>query len=313
MLCLYCRQPISPFRSLWDTRFCSNEHRDQVLARSARFLRESEDLGGEDPWQEERQRGVGQRTSALVFITLLAIVGIGAFFSKSTDPIGSPDNRLTSQPTSGSTIGRLIGRREPLSLGEAALAGSAGMWKDLTGGSAWAQEGSYVRPGRLRVWAHSESLANYDFEFVGQIDRKSLDWAFRATDSQNYYASKVAILGPDTTALVRYVVLNGTVQDRTELPLPMKLTENRDYSFRLTAEGSRFLTFIDGHVVSSWSDSRISHGGIGFFSEDGEKSLLKWAALTERDSLTGRVLSHFSILFLPPGATVGASPAVLGG
>jgi hypothetical protein len=272
-----------------------------VLARSARFLREAEDLGCDDPWQEEQKRGMAQRTSALVFVTLLALVGAAFFFSNSGRPIGNAENHVASKQTGGfgSTISRFIGRTDALSLGDGVKSEGFGSWKDYSGGSIWAQEGSYIRPGRLRIWARSESLANYDFEFVGQIDRKSLDWAFRASDSRNYYATKIAILSPDTSELVRYAVLDGVVLDRTELPLPIKLAANKDYQFRMTAEGARFLTFIDGHVVSSWSDSRISRGGIGFFSEDGEKSLLKWAALTERDSLAGRVLSHFSILLFP--------------
>lgn len=313
MLCLYCRQPISPVRCLWDTRFCSSDHRDQVLARSARFLREAEDLGCDDPWQEERKRATGQRTSALVFVVLIAIVGTGVFVSKTGGP-ASPDNRLNSAPELGlrSTLGRWIGRSEPLSLAASVHTRDLGNWSDFSGGSDWSMEGSYVRPGRLRVWSRSESLTNYEFEFVGQIDQKSLDWAFRAADAKNYYATKIAIVGPETSELVRYVVLNGKAQERVELPLPMKLAAKTDYLFRLTAQGSRFRTFIDGHVVSSWSDQRISRGGIGFFSEDGEKSLLRWAELTERDSLAGRVLSHFSILLFPPSFVPPANPAVLG-
>jgi hypothetical protein len=289
-----------------------------VLARSARLLREAEDLGGDDPWQEERRRGASQRTSVLVFVTLLTIVSFGVFVGNPADPAYSSDNRLDGRPAPiGSTIGRLIGRRERLSLGDGLESGGLGMWRDLNNGSAWTPEGAYVRPGRLRIWSPSESMANYDFEFVGQIDRKSLDWAFRAVDSKNYYASKVAILTPETTAIVRYVVLNGVVSDRTELPLPLNLLANRDYHFRMTAQGSRFRTFIDGRIVSSWNDARISRGGIGFFSEDGERSLLKWAALTERDSLAGRVLCHFSALLFPAPPLVEAShleanPAMLG-
>ena len=154
MLCLYCRQPISPIRRLWDTRFCSSGHRDQVLARSARFLREAEDLGCDDPWQEERKRATGQRTSALVFVVLLAIVGTGVFVENSGGP-ASPDNRLATKPKLefGNSLRGLLGGGERLSLGDGVQA-----WRDFTGGSEWAKEGSYVRPGRLRIWAKSETL-----------------------------------------------------------------------------------------------------------------------------------------------------------
>jgi len=51
--------------------------------------------------------------------------------------------------------------------------------------------------------------------------------------------------------------------------------------------------------VSSWTDSRLSRGGVGFFSEDGEASLLKWVSVSERDSLLGRLVSHFSLITFP--------------
>lgn len=312
MLCLYCRQPISPVRRLWDTRFCSSEHRDQVLARSARFLREAEDLGSDDPWLEERRRGAGQRTSAVVFVMLVAIVGMGFFISSAPPPTTYREQPMTPKENAGvgNTLRTLLGRTEPLTFGDGLH--TAGIWRDLTHGSDWAQEGSYVRPGRLRIWERSESLANYELAFVGQIDRKSVDWAFRVSDSQNYYATKLAILNGETSELVRYVVLDGKVLDRTELPIPVKLAANTDYMIRLSAQGSRFLTSIDGRVVSSWNDPRISRGGVGFFSEDGEKSLLKWAALSEQDSLVGKVLSHFSILVFPQPPVAATNRAVLG-
>ena len=43
----------------------------------------------------------------------------------------------------------------------------------------------------LRLWSRSTLLKNYQMEFQGQIEKKSLSWAFRASDSANYYAAKI--------------------------------------------------------------------------------------------------------------------------
>ena len=57
---------------------------------------------------------------------------------------------------------------------------------------------SLIAPGSLRIWDRSTKLQNYQMEFQGQIEKRSLSWAFRATNAANYYAAKIVItkLGP---------------------------------------------------------------------------------------------------------------------
>ena len=65
---------------------------------------------------------------------------------------------------------------------------------------------------------------------------------------------------------------------------------------RVSVRGGRFLTWVNGQLVSSWTDARLTTGGIGFFAESGESSAIRWVSVTERDSMLGRFLSYFSIL-----------------
>ncbi len=46
MGCLYCRKNISPLRKLKDPHFCCDDHRKKSAKKSARALREVEDLYG---------------------------------------------------------------------------------------------------------------------------------------------------------------------------------------------------------------------------------------------------------------------------
>ena len=142
-------------------------------------------------------------------------------------------------------------------------------------------------------------------EFLGQIDHKSMDWAFRAADVHNFYATKLVIAHPGqlpNAGLVRFVVLDGRERDRVELPLPLTLESGVDYRVRVSVRGNRFLTSVNGQLISSWMDTRISRGGVGFFSEDGESSVVKWVSLSERDSFLARIASHFSLITFPTAA-----------
>lgn len=226
----------------------------------------------------------------------------------------------TSPPTSGSSswvdrmgdsIGRTLRNRTSATLhedfhsgfSEWVAAGSRAASKlSEAGGSDWTFTAEGLKPGRLRIWKRSATLANYEFDFVGQIDRKSMAWAYRALDSDNYYGTKLTILragsGPNTS-LTRYVRLNGRDFDRVHLPLPLTLKPGEPYRVRMNVKEDRFVTFVNGQVISSWSDRRLRRGGVGFFSDDGESATVKWISLAERDSLLGQVVAYFSLIRLP--------------
>jgi hypothetical protein len=140
-------------------------------------------------------------------------------------------------------------------------------------------------------------------EFVGHVEKRSMNWAFRAADFKNYYATKLTVASRSNAlanaGLVRYAVIDGKERDRVEVPLPITLNRDTDYRVRVSIRGARFLTSIDGQLVSSWSDNRISRGGVGLFADIGESAAFKWLSVTERDSFWGRLASHFSIIVFP--------------
>ena len=112
---------------------------------------------------------------------------------------------------------------------------------------------SVVAPGSLRLWSRSTLLKNYQMEFQGQIEKKSLSWAFRASDSANYYAAKIQITRPGplpNADLVRYVMLKGHEIDRVQLPLPDARARG-DYRVRVTVQDDRFVTYLNGQVISA--------------------------------------------------------------
>ncbi|HYL77244.1 MAG TPA: hypothetical protein VEU96_23725 [Bryobacteraceae bacterium] len=320
MGCLYCRKKIGLLRRLRDSQFCCADHRRKLTSGSARALREAEDLYGFDEFQGTSWRALtqpkseekGERRaghSATVFASLAVVFLLLAL---SQLPMGSPSAKSVSplpdgDPRSGKsgfaqTLSNLIQSKTSSTLREDFKSGF-GNWEGLkSAGSEWTTDAGQVRPTSLRLWKPSTPLANYEMEFMGQIERKGMDWAFRASDLRNYYATKLIITKPGplpNAGLVRFVVLDGRERERVELPLPLTLERGVDYRVRVSVRGSRFLTSVNGQLVSSWTDSRLSRGGVGFFSEDGESALVKWVSVSDRDSFLGRIVSHFSIITFP--------------
>ena len=254
------------------------------------------------------QGGIGGTifVGAIVSVLVLAVAQLPmnsvAPKAISTLPNASPHPGTSAV---GQFIGNLIQRKSSETLRDDFHAGLSA-WEGLRSlHSDWNVGAGAVRPTSLRLWTPSTSLSNYEFEFLGQIDRKSMDWAFRAADLHNYYATKLVIARPGAlpnAGLVRFVILDGRERERVELPLPLTLERGVDYKVRVSVRGNRFLTSVNGQLISSWIDSRISRGGVGFFSEQGESSTLKWVSVSERDSFLGRMASHFSLITFPAAA-----------
>ncbi len=161
-----------------------------------------------------------------------------------------------------------------------------------------------VKPGSLRLWTRSLPLQNYQMEFQAQIEKHSLNWAFRATDQNNYYASKLLISkpGPQANAsLLHYVVQNGQELERTTSPLFLTLEKGVNYRVRVSVEDDHFLTFLNGQRIGDWTDHRLHRGGVGFIADEEDPQQVAWIDVSERDSFLGRVLAHFS-LFVVPGS-----------
>jgi hypothetical protein len=317
MGCLYCRKNISPLRKVKDPHFCCDEHRKKSAKKSARALREAEDLHGfnavttpkpED--KPERRAGFGATLllggAVAVLFLALSQISSNSPAARAISPL--PNNPHNNGAGVGQTIANLIQTQTSGTLREDFRSGFSN-WDGLKSiGSDWTLQAGQVRPASLRLWKPSTSLANYELEFLGKIDRKSMDWAFRAADLHNYYATKLVITHPGplpNAGLVRFTVLDGRERERVELPLPLTLESGVDYRVRVSVRGNRFLTSVNGQLISSWMDSRISRGGVGFFSEDGESSMLKWVSVSERDSFLARIASHFSLITFPTVALAG--------
>lgn len=323
--CLYCRKKIGPFRRIWDAQFCSSDHRRKLTSGSARALRDAEDLYGAEEiltptWssitqlkrdeKEERKGSLGPTLGVALAVVLLMFAV--AQMPQSAPPpkavSSAPKNKASNDSSGGifHALGNLVQSTTSNNLRDDFHAG-LGNWEGRF--SDWTAERGEVRPGSLRIYKPSASLSNYQMDFMGQIERKSMDWAFRAADTKNYYATKLVITHPGplpNAGLVRFIVLDGRERERVELPLPLTLDRGVDYHVQVTVQGKRFLTSVNGQLVSSWTDDRISRGGVGFFADNGESAVVKWVAVSERDSFLSKIASHFSLITFPAAAIPGA-------
>jgi hypothetical protein len=176
------------------------------------------------------------------------------------------------------------------------------------GPSGWSRDWSYdpagfLRPGTVGFLQKSMNLKDYRMEFMGQIERKSLGWAFRAKDENNYYVAKLSIARPGPLPLVDLVhfpVTNGREGPKVSVALPFAVQNDTLYQVEMSIRGDQFRASVNGHVVDSWTDGQLRAGGVGFVSGKGEAARVRWIRVSDHDDVIGRVCSFLSARYSQP-------------
>jgi hypothetical protein len=215
-------------------------------------------------------------------------------------PAAAAAAALRRQPTG--TVARLrhaVAERAAVSWSDSFRSGM-GAWG--AGAKSWApgwtpSADGYVQPGSLAVFRPTLNYTDYTLEFFGQIERQSIDWVVRARDDKNYYAMKVAVVRAGmrpTVALAHYSVVNGRKAGYMETPLDIMVHNSRPMQVLVDVQGNHFTASVDGQQVGSWTDSAPATGGVGFFSETGEKARLYWMRVSRNQDFLGRLCAYIA-------------------
>jgi len=162
----------------------------------------------------------------------------------------------------------------------------------------------YVTPGTLALFGPTKTFTDYRLEFFGQIENKGMGVTIRSKDEKNYHAMKLNVIQAGlrpVIALVHYNVVDGKPGHKLQTPLNVMMHSHRPFQVAVNVRGNHFTTSIDGEEVDSYSDDTPSTGGVGFFSETGEKARLYWVKVSKNDDWLGHICAFLS--------GVNASPA----
>jgi hypothetical protein len=209
---------------------------------------------------------------------------------------------LSPQKASGGFVSRVrqaLASRATLELANDFHSGKS-FWDGTKAGwgGGWQRHpDGFVRPGALALFSPTLHLTDYRMEFMAQIESKSVGWVFRAHDVGNYYAMKLHVLEPGlrpVMSVVRYPVVNGKRGRRVEIPLPVMMHNNTPYRVAVEVRGNQFVASVEGETVDTWTDDALKTGGVGFFSDTGERARLYWMKVTNNDDLLGHLCAYLA-------------------
>jgi hypothetical protein len=155
----------------------------------------------------------------------------------------------------------------------------------------------YVHTGALALFNPTRTFTDYRLEFFGQIENQGIGWTVRAKDEKNFHAMKFTVIEAGLRpiiAMVHYNVIDGKAGRRLQIPLNVMVHNRQPIQVAVNVKGSRFVTSIDGEEVDSFSDDSLPAGGVGFFTEAGEKARLYWVKVSKNDDWLGHVCAFLS-------------------
>ncbi len=231
-----------------------------------------------------------------------------AHFSQFRAPVAASERNVTAQ----AEVRRASDGNGPLAIFRRAIADRAaaevtdtfasGMVAWGAGTKTWApgwqhSPDGYVRTGDIALFRPSLRYTDYHMEFYGQIEQKSMGWVVRAKDKKNYYAMKFTVIEPGLRPIIaiqHYQVANGKRGQVIQTPLSVMVHNNQPYHVAVEVRGNHFAAALEGEPVDSWTDDTLAQGGIGFFSDPGERARLYWMKVSRNQDWLGRFCAYLS-------------------
>jgi hypothetical protein len=240
--------------------------------------------------------------SELKIMTVLLPILLAVAVSPSTPsvkiPGGAADNVQKMMSERWVTLNKNIVSRAAVAYTDDFRSGLDGWESRSNLTTRWSYDATgFVQPGPLAVFRPTVDLTDYRLEFLGEIDKKGMGCAFRATNLDNYYAVKFIVVRPGPLPevhVVRYAVIGGKEGPHVEKPLPFVTRADMLYRIRVDVQGSDFAIRAQDQIVDFWSDDRIPRGGVGLFCAHGEKARVRWLEVSHQYDTLGRLCAYLA-------------------
>ena len=159
-----------------------------------------------------------------------------------------------------------------------------------------ADESGAVRVEGLTLHSETMGLSYYRMDFEVKVSSGAVGWVIGAQDSKNYHLYKLEKLSPQSEQsyrVVHYPVVGGEA-DTTKIvskEISLELAEEGFHRISVRVREGRILTLIDGQSVDYWVPQEWKVGGIGFFGDKGESSLIRYVTAYSNQDFWGLSLA----------------------
>ena len=159
-----------------------------------------------------------------------------------------------------------------------------------------ADESGAVHVEGLTLHRETMGLSYYRMDFEAKVSSGAVGWVIGARDSENYHLYKLEKSASQTEPsyrVVHYPVVEGKADTTKTVSkeVSLELDEEEFHRISVRVREGRILTLINGQSVDYWAPEEWKPGGIGFFGNKGESSLIRYVTAYSNQDFLGLSLA----------------------
>ena len=157
-------------------------------------------------------------------------------------------------------------------------------------------ESGAVRVEGLVLHSETMQLSSYRMDFEAKLSSGVVAWVIGARDQENYHLYKLEKSAPGSEnpyRVVHYPVVAGEADtsNAVSTEVSLDLNEHAVHRFSVRVRDGRVVTFINGRSVDYWAPQEWKAGGVGFFGDKSEASLICYVTAYSNQDFLGLSLA----------------------
>jgi hypothetical protein len=154
-------------------------------------------------------------------------------------------------------------------------------WDNWVGGvQDWLVDVAGVRTGSMALFMPTLDLTDYELEFLGRIDAKTINWVVRATGLDQHLHCTLTLVDGKQLEFSRTVVKNGSAENPVVSATRLPGKKRSTITIRTIVSGDSFTVSVDGNIIDEWAERRLPSGGVGFMGSAEDRARLYWVKVS---------------------------------
>jgi hypothetical protein len=161
----------------------------------------------------------------------------------------------------------------------------AGGWDNWVGGvEDWHVDVAGVRTGAMALFMPTLDLIDYELEFLGRIDAKTINWVVRAAGLDQHIRCTLTLQTGNQLEFSRTIIKGGVPEETIVSPTRVQGKKRSAVTVHTSVSGDSFAVDVDGTTVDSWTEERLPSGGVGFVGAADDRARLYWVKVSSQSS-----------------------------
>jgi hypothetical protein len=166
-------------------------------------------------------------------------------------------------------------------------------WDNWVGGvEDWKVDVAGVRTGAMALFMPTLDLTDYELEFLGRIDSKTINWVVRAAGLDQHLRCTLTLVEGNQIEFSRTFIKGGDAESTVVSPIRLPGKKRSTITIRTIVKGHDFQVSVDGNIIDEWAERRLPSGGVGFMASADDRARLYWVKVSSSAAVP-----------LPPGPT----------